>query len=168
MGPPSPTLRMVSTGRGGPAAASAPGHTPHSPRSPRGSSHSALWQDQGVHDGLHGKLVSDEEQRSQKQLCALSRTGWALLRRGAGWADNLSGCPFSQLELLERRRAQVLEQCARCIQAGWRRHRHRKQERQRRAAVLIQAGRTGALGRSSFQAHRGLECRPYVPLNAVP
>nr|KAF6309149.1 myosin XIX [Pipistrellus kuhlii] len=45
----------------------------------------------------------------------------------------------STLELLERRRAQVLEQCARCIQAGWRRHRHRKQERQRRAAVLIQA-----------------------------
>lgn len=148
---------MVSTGRGGHAAASAPGHTPHSPRSTWGSSHSgrlgeghashsALWQDQGVHDGLHGKLVSDEEQRSQKQLCALSRTGWAVLRTGAGWAEDLSGCPFSQLELLERRRAQVLEQCARCIQAGWRRHRHRKQERQRRAAVLIQAGRTGALG----------------------
>lgn len=93
MGPPSPTLRMVSTGRGGPAAASAPGHTPHSPRSPRGSSHSALWQDQGVHDGLHGKLVSDEEQRSQKQLCALSRTGWALLRRGAGWAETSVDAP---------------------------------------------------------------------------
>ncbi|KAF6095644.1 myosin XIX [Phyllostomus discolor] len=43
------------------------------------------------------------------------------------------------LELLERGRAQVLEQCARCIQGGWRRHRHRKQARQRRAAVLIQA-----------------------------
>uniref|UniRef100_A0A8C5L0P2 Unconventional myosin-XIX n=1 Tax=Jaculus jaculus TaxID=51337 RepID=A0A8C5L0P2_JACJA len=45
----------------------------------------------------------------------------------------------SMLELLERGRARVLEQCARCIQCGWRRHQHRKQERQRRAAVLIQA-----------------------------
>lgn len=61
-----------------------------------------------------------------------------------GWGPQW--IPFSQLELLERRRAQVLEQCARCIQGSWRRHRHRKQERQRRAAVLIQAGRTGALG----------------------
>uniref|UniRef100_A0A8D1A9H0 Unconventional myosin-XIX n=1 Tax=Sus scrofa TaxID=9823 RepID=A0A8D1A9H0_PIG len=45
----------------------------------------------------------------------------------------------STLELLERGRAQVLEQCARCIQGGWRRHQRRKQERQRQAAVLIQA-----------------------------
>lgn len=45
----------------------------------------------------------------------------------------------STLELLEHGRAHVLEQCARCIQGGWRRHQHRKQERQRRAAVLIQA-----------------------------
>ncbi|KAB0396118.1 hypothetical protein E2I00_004586, partial [Balaenoptera physalus] len=42
----------------------------------------------------------------------------------------------SMLELLERGRAQVLEQCARCIQGGWRRHRGRKQERQRRAAHI--------------------------------
>ncbi|XP_023558924.1 unconventional myosin-XIX [Octodon degus] len=45
----------------------------------------------------------------------------------------------STLELLERGRAQVLEQCARCIQGGWRQHQHRKQERQRQAAILIQA-----------------------------
>ncbi|XP_057173634.1 unconventional myosin-XIX isoform X8 [Ursus arctos] len=45
----------------------------------------------------------------------------------------------SMLELLEHGRAQVLEQCARRIQGSWRRHWHRKQERQRRAAVLIQA-----------------------------
>ncbi|XP_075417585.1 unconventional myosin-XIX isoform X3 [Tenrec ecaudatus] len=45
----------------------------------------------------------------------------------------------STLELLEGGRAQVLEQCARCVQGSWRRHLHRKQERQRRAAVLIQA-----------------------------
>ncbi|XP_038185066.1 unconventional myosin-XIX isoform X3 [Arvicola amphibius] len=45
----------------------------------------------------------------------------------------------SMLELLERGRAQMLEQCARCIQCGWRRHRLQKQEKQRRAAVLIQA-----------------------------
>ncbi|XP_008576737.1 PREDICTED: unconventional myosin-XIX [Galeopterus variegatus] len=45
----------------------------------------------------------------------------------------------SMLELLECGRAQVLEQCARCIQDGWRRYQHQKQERQRRAAMFIQA-----------------------------
>uniref|UniRef100_A0A8C6D603 Myosin XIX n=1 Tax=Moschus moschiferus TaxID=68415 RepID=A0A8C6D603_MOSMO len=45
----------------------------------------------------------------------------------------------STLELLEHGRAQVLEQCARHIQRGWRRHRCRTQARQKRAAVLIQA-----------------------------
>ncbi|XP_036196174.1 unconventional myosin-XIX isoform X3 [Myotis myotis] len=57
----------------------------------------------------------------------------------------------STLELLERRRAQVLEQCARCIQAGWRRHRHRRQERQRQAAVLIQAAIRSWLTRKQVQ-----------------
>lgn len=68
------------------------------------------------------------------------------LRAGGGEAEDLRGCPFSQLELLELGRAQVLDQCARCIQGSWRRHQHRKQERQRQAAVLIQAGRIGAPG----------------------
>nr|XP_012633259.1 unconventional myosin-XIX isoform X2 [Microcebus murinus] len=45
----------------------------------------------------------------------------------------------SVLEVLECGRAQVLEQCARCIQGSWRRYQHLKQQRQRRAAVLIQA-----------------------------
>ncbi|XP_060243072.1 unconventional myosin-XIX isoform X2 [Meriones unguiculatus] len=43
------------------------------------------------------------------------------------------------LELLECGRAQMLELCARCIQCGWRRYLQQKQEKQRRAAVLIQA-----------------------------
>ncbi|XP_031206887.1 unconventional myosin-XIX isoform X2 [Mastomys coucha] len=45
----------------------------------------------------------------------------------------------SMLELLERGRAQMLEQCARCIQCAWKRHQLQKQEKQRRAAMLIQA-----------------------------
>ncbi|XP_066118864.1 unconventional myosin-XIX isoform X3 [Saccopteryx bilineata] len=57
----------------------------------------------------------------------------------------------STLELLERGRARVLEQCARCIQAGWRRHRHRKQERQRQAALLIQAAIRSWLTRRHIQ-----------------
>ncbi|KAM9209760.1 unconventional myosin-XIX isoform 2-T2 [Dugong dugon] len=57
----------------------------------------------------------------------------------------------STLELLECGRAQVLEQCARCIQDGWRRHMHHKQERQRRAAVLIQAATRSWLTRKHIQ-----------------
>ncbi|XP_023588450.1 unconventional myosin-XIX isoform X2 [Trichechus manatus latirostris] len=57
----------------------------------------------------------------------------------------------STLELLECGRAQVLEQCARCIQDGWRQHMHRKQERQRRAAVLIQAATRSWLTRKHIQ-----------------
>lgn len=55
------------------------------------------------------------------------------------------------LELLELGRAQVLNQCARCIQASWRRHQHRKQERQRQAAVLIQAAIRSWLTRKHIQ-----------------
>lgn len=57
----------------------------------------------------------------------------------------------SMLELLEHRRAQVLEQCARCIQRGWRRHQHRKQERRRQAAVRIQAAARSWLTRKHIQ-----------------
>ncbi|XP_006154514.1 unconventional myosin-XIX [Tupaia chinensis] len=57
----------------------------------------------------------------------------------------------STLELLERGRAQVLEQCACCIQAGWRRHRRRKQARQRWAATRIQAAIRSWLTRKHIQ-----------------
>uniref|UniRef100_A0A667IHT6 Myosin XIX n=1 Tax=Lynx canadensis TaxID=61383 RepID=A0A667IHT6_LYNCA len=57
----------------------------------------------------------------------------------------------SMLELLECGRAQVLEQCACCIQGSWRRHRHRKQERQRQAATLIQAAIRSWLARKHIQ-----------------
>nr|XP_055113022.1 LOW QUALITY PROTEIN: unconventional myosin-XIX [Symphalangus syndactylus] len=57
----------------------------------------------------------------------------------------------SMLELLECGRARVLEQCARCIQGGWRQHRHREQERQRRATMLIQAAVRSWLTRKHIQ-----------------
>ncbi|XP_040125024.1 unconventional myosin-XIX isoform X4 [Ictidomys tridecemlineatus] len=55
------------------------------------------------------------------------------------------------LELLENGRTQVLEQCARCIQCGWRQHQRRKQKRQRRAATLIQAAVRSWLTRKYIQ-----------------
>ncbi|XP_048223041.1 unconventional myosin-XIX isoform X2 [Perognathus longimembris pacificus] len=57
----------------------------------------------------------------------------------------------SVLALLECGRAQVLEQCARCIQCGWRRHQHRKQEQQRQAATLLQAAVRSWLTRKQIQ-----------------
>ncbi|KAK2508935.1 hypothetical protein MC885_011765 [Smutsia gigantea] len=75
----------------------------------------------------------------------------ALLRVEGGEAEDLSGCPFSQLQLLEHGRAQVLERCAHRIQGGWRRHRLRKLERQRRAAMLIQAAIRSWLTRKRVQ-----------------
>ncbi|XP_069338420.1 unconventional myosin-XIX isoform X2 [Eulemur rufifrons] len=57
----------------------------------------------------------------------------------------------SMLEILERGRAQVLRQCARCIQGSWRRYQHRKQQRQRRAAVLIQAAIRSWLARKHMK-----------------
>lgn len=72
--------------------------------------------------------------------CTRSSTGQSDCSLGREGAEGLSRCPFLQLELLEHRRVQVLEQCARCIQRGWKRHQHRKQERRRQAAVCIQAG----------------------------
>lgn len=84
----------------------------------------------------------DEEGSSPKSAaCSQQDRVWDHFRAVGGEAEDLSGYAFSQLELLEHGRAQVLEQCARRIQGSWRRHWHRKQERQRRAAVLIQAGR---------------------------
>ncbi|KAM5151236.1 unconventional myosin-XIX isoform 2-T2 [Callospermophilus lateralis] len=55
------------------------------------------------------------------------------------------------LELLENGRTQVLEQCARCIQCGWRQHQRRKQKKQRRAATLIQAAFRSWLTRKHIQ-----------------
>ncbi|ERE68599.1 myosin-XIX [Cricetulus griseus] len=57
----------------------------------------------------------------------------------------------SMLELLECGRAQMLEQCARCIQCGWRRHQLQKQKKQRQAAVLIQAAIRSWLTRKHIQ-----------------
>ncbi|XP_045381518.1 unconventional myosin-XIX isoform X3 [Lemur catta] len=57
----------------------------------------------------------------------------------------------SMLEILEHGRAQVLEQCARCIQGSWRLYQHRKQQRQRRAAVLIQAAIRSWLARKHIE-----------------
>ncbi|XP_013374789.1 PREDICTED: unconventional myosin-XIX isoform X2 [Chinchilla lanigera] len=107
--------------------------------------------------GHSGQLPCSEETTLQTVLRDLLHALPALTRTAATPADPLH-CgktkvfmTESTLELLEGRRAQVLEQCARCIQSGWRRHQYRKQERQRQAAVLIQAAIRSWLTRKHIQ-----------------
>nr|XP_020847452.1 unconventional myosin-XIX isoform X2 [Phascolarctos cinereus] len=57
----------------------------------------------------------------------------------------------SVLELLEHRRVQTLNKCARCIQFSWRRHQRRKLEKQRWAATLLQAVTRSWLTRKHIQ-----------------
>ncbi|XP_051850060.1 unconventional myosin-XIX [Antechinus flavipes] len=57
----------------------------------------------------------------------------------------------SVLELLEQRRMQTLNKCARCIQFCWRRHQRRKLEKQRWAATLLQAAARSWLTRKRIQ-----------------
>ncbi|XP_010625074.1 unconventional myosin-XIX isoform X1 [Fukomys damarensis] len=107
--------------------------------------------------GRAGQLPCPEEATLQTVLQDLLHALPPLTRRAATPADPLH-CgktkvfmTESMLELLESRRARVLEQCARCIQCGWRRHQHRKQERQRRAAILLQAAIRSWLTRKHIQ-----------------
>ncbi|XP_004870451.1 unconventional myosin-XIX [Heterocephalus glaber] len=107
--------------------------------------------------GRAGQLLCPEEATLQTVLQDLLHALPALTRRAVTPADPLH-CgktkvfmTESMLELLEDGRARVLEQCARCIQCGWRRHQHRKRERQRRAAVLIQAAIRSWLTRRHIQ-----------------
>ncbi|XP_056672438.1 unconventional myosin-XIX isoform X3 [Monodelphis domestica] len=57
----------------------------------------------------------------------------------------------SMLELLEHWRVRTLNKCARCIQFCWRRHQHRKLEKQRWAATLLQAATRSWLTRKRIQ-----------------
>lgn len=83
--------------------------------------------------------------------------------RGTEKTQELSG-PLSmfQLELLEQVRAQVLEQCARCIQGSWRQYQHHQRERQRWAATLIQAGRSSK-PRLPYIPHSSSRAAPVIP-----
>ncbi|XP_023612602.1 unconventional myosin-XIX isoform X3 [Myotis lucifugus] len=96
------SLRMVSTGRGGRAAASAPGHPPHSARSAWGSSHiwrpggghashSALWQDQGVHDGLHAGAPGTQACPGAGAVCPL-HPGWLEATPASQAGEAEAGC----------------------------------------------------------------------------
>ncbi|XP_013007555.1 unconventional myosin-XIX isoform X2 [Cavia porcellus] len=107
--------------------------------------------------GYSGQLARTEEATLQTVLRDLLHALPALTQVAATPADPLH-CgktkvfmTESVLELLEGKRARVLEQCARCIQYGWKRHQHRKQERQRRAATLIQAAIRSWLTRKHIQ-----------------
>lgn len=52
----------------------------------------------------------------------------------------LGSCSPLQLELLEARRAEVLNEKAFCIQCCWRRFKEKKTAKEKRSATLIQAG----------------------------
>ncbi|CAK6438045.1 unnamed protein product [Pipistrellus nathusii] len=121
-------------------------------------------QSSSLNEGRPERSPQAEEATLQPLLQDILRTLPALPGAAATSGSSVQATPVtvhcgrtkvfmtdSTLELLERRRAQVLEQCARCIQTGWRRHRHRKQERQRRAAVLMQAAIRSWLTRKHVQ-----------------
>uniref|UniRef100_A0A8I3W3I9 Unconventional myosin-XIX n=1 Tax=Callithrix jacchus TaxID=9483 RepID=A0A8I3W3I9_CALJA len=97
-----------------------------------------------LHDILHTLPVLTQTKATPGDLAEAMPTPVHCGRTKVFMAD-------SMLELLECGRAQVLEQCARCIQSGWRRHRQRKQERQRQAAILIQAAIRSWLTRKRIQ-----------------
>ncbi|NWW78791.1 MYO19 protein, partial [Climacteris rufus] len=61
----------------------------------------------------------------------------------------------SVLELLEARRAEVLNEKAFCIQCCWRRFKERKAAKEKRSATLIQAAVRSWLARSRFRRMRG-------------
>ncbi|NXA80805.1 MYO19 protein, partial [Thryothorus ludovicianus] len=61
----------------------------------------------------------------------------------------------SVLELLEARRAEVLNEKAFCIQCCWRRYKEKKAAKEQRSATLIQAAVRAWLARSRFQRMRG-------------
>lgn len=63
-----------------------------------------------------------------------------------------------QLEQLEAKRAEVLNEKAFCIQCCWRRFKQKKLEKERRSATLIQAGNLtrvwlGIMQQVAFQLH---------------
>ncbi|NXU36950.1 MYO19 protein, partial [Drymodes brunneopygia] len=60
----------------------------------------------------------------------------------------------SMLELLEARRAEVLNEKAFCIQCCWRRFKEKKTAREKRSATLIQAAVRSWLAKSRFQRMR--------------
>lgn len=71
-------------------------------------------------------------------------------------------CSPLQLELLEARRAEVLNEKAFCIQCCWRRFKEKKTAKEKRSATLIQAGdllRVGLKEQSKghFQSQWGLQ-----------
>ncbi|XP_027762087.1 unconventional myosin-XIX-like, partial [Empidonax traillii] len=61
----------------------------------------------------------------------------------------------SVLELLEARRAEVLNEKAFCIQCCWRRFKQRKLAKEKRSATVIQAAVRSWLARSRFRRMRG-------------
>ncbi|NXM53524.1 MYO19 protein, partial [Illadopsis cleaveri] len=60
----------------------------------------------------------------------------------------------SMLELLEARRAEVLNEKAFCIQCCWRRFKEKKTAKEKRSAILIQAAVRSWLAKSRFQRMR--------------
>uniref|UniRef100_A0A8D2N8C3 Unconventional myosin-XIX n=1 Tax=Zonotrichia albicollis TaxID=44394 RepID=A0A8D2N8C3_ZONAL len=63
-------------------------------------------------------------------------------------------CSPLQLELLEARRAEVLNEKAFCIQCCWRRFKEKKTAKEKRSATLIQAAVRSWLAKSRFQRLR--------------
>ncbi|NXR86548.1 MYO19 protein, partial [Hypocryptadius cinnamomeus] len=129
-----------------------------------GSSQKRVWDKSNSHPAEHKVLGDDKAPRAAVleilQHAVRGQTPAQAAGNGAGIPSVYCGktkvfLANSLLELLEARRAEVLNEKAFCIQCCWRRFKEKKTAKEKRSATLIQAAVRSWLAKSRFQRLRG-------------